>query len=520
MAGTYLLGVDIGTTGAKGIVFDLEGKIISSGYYEYACTYPRPNWVEQDVELIVGRSMDAAAKAVAEAGLTGDEIAAISFSAQRCCTIFLDGRGQLIRPMISWQDNRPVEELEEIKAKITPEDFYAITSMPLNTTWMISKILWMRNHEPENWGKLAKIVQLQDYALKAWGAEEYLEDMSDTGFSGLWDPFGMEWSDRLFELMKLDKDLFPKVVASGMKAGSLSAEVAERTGLKAGTPLVVGAGDQNSAAVGAGVVRAGMLSVSLGTGGLAAAYIDEPYRDPLCLTMVDNHAIKGKWQIEGLQAGAASVYKWFRDQIAALECAYADCAGKDVYEILGDMVEQSPPGAKGLVMLPYFASATTPRWNPHARGVMAGFSFAHDKNCMARAFMEGITLEVKDMLISMLQSGVPIEKVHILGGPTKSKLWNQMQADMYNRPVQTLKTTDAAPLGAAICAGVGTGLFSGIAEGADAMVRIDETYEPNSATAALYEDLYGIYCSMYDALDKGRVFETITAFQEKYVREK
>lgn len=516
MAGKYLLGVDIGTTGSKGIVFDFEGNVVSSGYFEYSCTFPRPNWVEQDVELIVGKSMDAAAQAVQSGGIAPDDIAAISFSAQRCCTIFLDSEGKLIRPMISWQDNRPVDELEEIKGKISPEDFYKITSMPLNTTWMVSKILWVRNNEPENWKKTAKIIQLQDFALKAWGAEEYLEDMSDTAFSGLWDPFGMEWSDRLLGLMDIDKGLFPTVVASGTASGTLSAETAGRIGLKPGIPLVVGAGDQNSAAVGAGVVRTGYMSISLGTGGLAAAYLDEPFRDPRGLSMVDNHAIKGKWQLEGLQAGAASVYKWFRDQFGASELAEAEKTGRDVYEIMNDMVASTPAGAKGLLMFPYFASATTPRWNPHARGMITGLSFAHDKNCVARAFMEGITMEVKDMVTSMLDSGVPIDRIHILGGPTKSKLWNQMQADMYNRPVQTLKTTDAAPLGAAICAGVGIGLFSDITEGADRMVRIDETYEPDPKTAALYEELYGIYCRMYEALDGGNIFEDITAFQTKY----
>jgi xylulokinase len=511
----YLLGVDIGTTGAKAIVFDPKGKQVSSGYYEYPCTFPRPNYVEQDVVLIVNRSMDAAAKAVEQGGFQKDDIAAISFSTQRCCTIFLDEAGALIRPMISWQDNRTVTELDQIKRIISPEEFYQITSMPLNTTWMISKILWLRNNEPDNWCRLKKIVQLQDYALKAWGAADYMEDMSDAGFSGFWDPFSMDWNGRLLECMEIDNDFFPRVVTSGTQAGNLSNDAADKLGLAPGIPLIVGAGDQNSAALGAGVVRNGMLSVSLGTGGLAAAFIDTPFRDPRCLTMITNHAIEGTWQLEGLQAGAASVYKWFRDQIATLECAYADCAGNDVYEILNNMVSKAPPGAKGLVMLPYFASATTPRWNPHARGVLAGLSFAHDRNCMARAFIEGITLEVKDMLNSFVKSGIQIDTVHILGGPTKSKLWNQIQADMYGRPVMTLKTTDAAALGAAICAGVGTDLFKDISEGADAMVEIDETYEPDVKTTDLYNELYKIYSLMYEGLEGAGAFQAITSFQEK-----
>jgi xylulokinase len=516
MAGKYLVGVDIGTTGAKGIIFDFKGNIIASGYFEYSCEFPRPNWVEQDVDFIVEKAMDATAKAVADGGINTDDVAAISFSAQRCCTVFVDRDDKLVRPMISWQDNRAVGEFEAIKESIGPDDYYDITSLPINTTWMISKILWLRNNEPDNWKKTAKVVQLQDYALKAWGAEEFLEDMSDAGFSGLWDPYKPGWSDELLSLFDIPPSMFPKVVGSGTPAGSLSETAARRTGLKPGTPLVVGAGDQNSAAVGAGIVKKGFMSVSLGTGGLAAVFLDTPFRDPGRMSMVTNHAIEGRWQLEGLQAGAASVYKWFRDELAGVEKAYAGQTGKDVYEILNEIIDGVPPGAKGLVMLPYFASATTPRWNPYARGVVAGMSFAHDKACLARAFMEGITLEIKDMLQAMLASGVQVDNVHILGGPTKSKLWNQMQADMYNRPVKTLKITDAAPLGAAICGGVGIGEFKDIAQGAECMVNTADTYDPNPKTAGLYDELYEIFCKMYSGLEEKGVFTAITDFQTKY----
>ena len=514
--GKYIIGIDIGTTGAKAIVFDFQGNAAASGYFEYTCSYPKPTWIEQDVDLIVGKSMDAAAVAVKAGGIKAEDVAAISFSAQRCCTIFVDRQGKLVRPMISWQDNRAVEEFESIKEKISPEEYYDITSMPLNTTWMISKILWLRKNEPRNWEKTDRIVQLQDYALKAYGSENFVEDMSDTGFSGFWDPFAMAWSDRLLDMFSISKNMFPEIVASGTSAGVLSKEAAERTGLAPGIPLVVGAGDQNSAAVGAGIVQPGFLSVSLGTGGLAAAYLDKEFRDPTKMGMVTNHAIAGKWQLEGLQAGAASVYRWFRDELASPEREAAEKNGKDVYEVLNDLVAQVPPGARGLSMLPYFASATTPRWNPYARGVIAGLSFSHDRSCLARAFMEGITMEVKDMLHSMLASGIQIDSVHILGGPTKSPLWNQMQADMYGRPVQTLKTTDAAPLGAAVCGGVGIGEFSTIRDGASRMVRIDKTYEPKMETAELYNDLYSIYCSMYEGLEEKGVFGKLTSFQNKY----
>ncbi len=515
MANTYLAGVDVGTTGAKTIIFDLQGNIIASGYREYTCYYPKPNWVEQDAELLVTSAMDSAQETLSKSGIPPEEIASISFSAQRCCTLFIDKDDKLIRPMISWQDNRTAAEVEEIRKQISDSEYYEITCLPLNTTWMLSKILWLRNNEPENWGNVHKIVQLHDFMLKAFGTEDYVDDISDAGFYGVWDPYELTWSSRLLDAFGLTGDLFSKPTPSGTQVGTVSKAVAQQSGFAEGTPLCVGAGDQNSAAVGAGIVNPGYLSISLGTGGLAAAYLDQPFRDATGMSMITNHAIYGNWQLEGYQAGAASVYRWFRDEIAKLEKAYARETQKDVYEVLNELVAHTPPGAKGLVFLPYLASATTPRWNPNARGTLVGLTFAHDRGCLARAFMEGITLEIKDMLNSMYNSGIDITHVRILGGPTKSPLWNQMQADIYNRPVATLKITDAAVLGAAICAGVGVGLFKDIREGVSQMVAVDQTYEPKPENAEIYAELYEIYCRMYEGLDEKGVFQALAKFQEQ-----
>jgi xylulokinase len=513
MAKQYVAGIDIGTTGAKAAIFDLDGRLVASAYTEYTCIYPKPNWVEQDVQLIVDKAIDCCRRAVAQSGVDPADIASVSFSAQRCCSIFLDAKGGVVRPMISWQDNRAHEEVAEIESKISAAEFYDITGMPLNTTWMVSKLMWVRRHEPSNWEKVTKVVQLQDFALREMGADGFFEDASDTGFFGLWDPYALAWSDRLCSLLAFPRSLFPQVIASGTKVGAVSAAAAERSGLLKGTPLCVGAGDQNSAAVGAGIVRKGYLSVSLGTGGLAAAYVDVPFRDPNRKAMVVNHAVYGKWQLEGLQAGAAGVFRWFRDEIAALEKQEATAGGKDPYELLNAMIEGTPPGAKGLVLLPYLASATTPRWNPHARGTILGLTFAHDRACLARCFMEGITMEVRDMISAMLASGIPIDTVRILGGATKSALWNQMQSDVYNRPVATLKMTDAALMGSAICAAVGVGAFADIVEGTGRMVKVDRTYTPDAGRARLYDEVYSVYCSAYEALEEKGVYAALARLQ-------
>ena len=318
------------------------------------------------------------------------------------------------------------------------------------------------------------------------------------------------------DLIGIDESRLPKAMPSAKRVGTLSAEAAAATGLREGTPLCVGAGDQNAAAIGAGIVKNGAVSISLGTAGSIAAYTDQPYKDPNCMTMVTNHAIEGCWQIEGYQAAAASVLRWYRDQITKMESKEAEETGQNIWSVLDDMVDAVPPGANGLVMLPYYATATTPRWNPNARGTILGLSFSHDRNCLARAFMEGITLDVNDMLESLKPAGVNASEVHIMGGPTKSRVWNQIQSDVYNCEAKTLVNADAAPLGAAILAGVGVGLFKSISEGVEKIVKIDKTFTPNAENAERYAKLYDVYCRAYEGLAESGAFDKIAEYQAEY----
>lgn len=512
----YLLGLDLGTTGAKALIVDVDGNIRSQGYYEYPCDYPKPAWVEQDVDLVVAKSMDAARDALAGAGIRPEEVLAVSLSSQRCCTILVDARGRLVRPMISWQDNRNREELDFLRREISDELFYRISGLPLNTTWIIGKLLWLWRHEPENIERTAKFVQLHAYTLKAWGAEDYVDDVSDAGFYGFWDTKRMDWHRDFLDVIGIGAEKLPLIRPSGTIIGKVGAEAAGKTGLLEGTPLCTGAGDQNAAAVGAGVVVPGAANISLGTGGAAVAYSDLPFRDPNGKTMITHHPIPGKWMIEGYQAGAASVYRWFRDEITSLEKAFARHSSRDVYYLLDEMVASVPAGSKGLILLPYFAGSGAPRWNPEARGTLIGLTFAHDRSSLVRAFMEGITLEVRDMIQSIRSAGIVLNDIRILGGPTKSRVWNQIQADVYGCPVKTLKQTDAAAVGAAIFAGVGAGAFDHIVEGCRRIVKIDETFSPIPENVSVYDQSYAIFCRGYRALTEGDVFSSVAEFQARH----
>lgn len=511
----YLCGIDVGTTGAKTMIFDLEGEIQGSAYREYKCSYPKPNWVEQDVAEVLEKTFETCKESIANAGINPEEIASIALSTQRTTSIFLDQNEQVLKT-ISWQDNRTSKEVDDISQQIAPEDYYEKTGLPLNTTWIITKVLWMQKNEPEIWSKVKRVVQLQDYLVRHLGAEDYYVDYPDACLFGCFDNIKFRWNEELMNLVGLSEGLLPLPTPCATHIGYVSQQAARETGFAAGTPVCVGAGDQNSASIGAGIVEKGVVSVSLGTGGMAIACLDYPYRDPSGCACVTSHAMPGCYQFEGYQAGAASVFRWYRDEIAAQENHTAKETGENVYDLINEQIEKVPVGAKGLIMLPYFASATSPRWNPDARGGLIGLTFAHDRACIARACMEGISMEQKDIISNMIENGIEIKSIRMIGGATKSHIWNQIQADMYRIPCETLQVADAAVLGAAIMAGVAVGIFTDIPEAVKSMVRIDKQYEPIEENAAIYDQGYEIYCAMYEGLQSRQVFKKIARLQEKY----
>ena len=512
----YVASVDIGTTGSKGAVFSLSGEMLSSAYREYPCTYPRPGWVEQDADLLVRSAMEALKQAVENAsGINASDIVSLSVSAQRCCGIFLDEKEKQLRPMISWQDNRTADEVIEIEKKISREEYYQKTGYPNSTTWLLSKIMWVRKNEPEIWSRTGKVVHMHDYFLRKLGVDDYYVDLNDAGFFGIFDGKTNKWDAELLEMFEIDPDILPVPEESGKNVGKISEEAAALTGLNSGTIIAVGAGDQCAGSLGAGITGKGSLSISMGTAGAVNAYLDKPFRDPNGVGMVTCNSQKGAWLWEGHQAAAAGVFRWFRDEVAALEKLSAQEAGEDYYEIMNSKMKEVPPGSKGLVFLPYYAGAATPRYNSSARGTLVGLTFAHDRACMARAYLEGITLDMYELILAVQNSGTPVEEVRILGGPTKSELWNQIQADVYGIPVRTLEVTDATLLGAAILAAVGAGLFSSIKEGADKMVQMKKLYEPNDKNHQMYKDLYELYVKIYESLDEN-VYSNLVDFQSRF----
>lgn len=508
----YLAGVDVGTTGARCALFDLKGNRIANEYREYGATYPKPGWVEQDLDTLIARTMEACQAAVANAAVDPARILAVAFSTQRSVTCPVDKLGRAVRPMISWQDARTGAQVEQMRALVDPGDYYAESGLPLGTTWIITKLLWMRQHEPELLERTYKILQNQDIVLKAFGAEGFHTDISGMAFYGVWDVKGVAWSRRLLKLFGVDEGYFGCPTRSGTQVGSISPAVAAKTGFRAGTPVCVGAGDQNCSVIGMGGIRGGIGTVTLGTAGLAILSVDQPVPG-FGGMMVTNHVLPGMWEVEGLSNAAAASYRWFRDVIGTQELADQERTGVPAYEALNALAASAAPGSKGLLYLPYLATAGTPRWNPQARAAFIGMSLSHGRPEFARSVMEGVCLEIRDMIEQWLARGMPLDSLRIGGGATRSSLWNQIQADIYGRPVQTLRETESTALGAAILAGVGAGVFSSVTEGVETMVRVNETIEPNATRHRLYTDLYGAYVKAYEGLASGGAFEALSALQ-------
>lgn len=516
MSGQYIVGIDVGTTGTKTVIFDLQGKVVSKAYTEYGCIYPKPGWVEQDAHMIKEATFDTCREAIVKSGIDKNRIACFGLSTQRACALFLDKTGYPMK-MFSWQDARPEEESAYISTLVPNDEFYQVNGVPNNPAWIVPKMMWIKRNEIEIWEKTTKVVQLHDYILREMGAPDYYCDETDAGFFCTWDCDHFRWKQEYIDLFRVDINMISKVLPTGTRVGEISGEMAQRTGLPEKLPIVIGLGDQTAASIGAGVVSPGRFSISMGTGGMCLGFLDKPYRDPKGSFMIVGHAIHGCWELEGWQKGSAGIYRWFRDEIATLEKQRAAEKGADVYEILNEMIASVPAGAKGLITMPYFATAGTPRWNENARGTMMGLSYYHDKACIARSIIEGITLEHKDMLVCLKGSGIRVDSACIIGGPTRSELWNQMQADIYGVPVQKPVFEDASVLGAAIAGAYGVGIFGNIAEAADELVKMQKTYEPNPRIVPIYDELYDVYTKIYEGLDKSGAFDAMASFQKRNI---
>ena len=512
----YLVGIDVGTTGTKAMVMDTEGNVLSSGYREYPCIYPKQDWVEQDAEMLIQQTFGACKDAIENGKIDNSRIAGVGFSVQRATFLLTDENNEVLGGnFYGWQDNRSASELEYISSKIPANELYQTAGMPVTPTFSLEKIVWVMRNDPERYSKVSKILLTSDYVMWRFGTDDFYCERTNACCSGMLDVKTLTWSDRIIDTFGIAKDKLGKLVDPGTVVGSVSKEAALLSGLKEGTPLVTGTGDQQCAAVGAGVSQPGFASLTLGTAGLLVVGTDEPMlEDKSGFMMVPSSGIMGMYEVEGIQLGAASSYRWCRDTIADLEKKQGEEEGKDPYVIMENHINSSAPGSNGVMFMPFLIGSGYPYWNPEAKGSFMGIKFSNTKSDIVRSVMEGITLESKDMYEKMKENNIEIKSLAITGGATKSAAWRQMIADMFNVEVKQLKIEDATIVGAAILAGVGVNKFSDAREGVSRMVKYVDVIKPDQEAAAAYQKVYEVYTAAYEAMNSGGIYKKLSALNK------
>jgi len=496
----YLLGLDIGTSGVKALLLRTDGTVAATAISkEYPLYAPRPQWAEQVPEDWWEATKEVLQAVLAKAGAKGEEVAAIGLSGQMHGSVFLNEKDEVIRPALLWCDQRTGPQCEVITAKLGQETILEELSNPVLTGFTAPKILWLKDNEPANFERVRKILLPKDYIrLKLTG--EYATEVSDASGTALFNVRKRQWSQVVLDKLELDRELLPAVYESPEVSGHVSKSVVSETGLKAGTPVVGGGGDQAAGAVGNGIVEPGIVSSTLGTSGVVFAFADEPFLDPELRVHTFCHAVPGKWHVMGVILSAGGAFRWLRDALCSEEKSLAERSGRDPYEYMNEQAAQAPAGSEGLLFLPYLAGERTPYPDPEARGVFSGLTLRHSKPHLMRAVMEGVAFGLRDSFEILKEMGVPVKRVRASGGGARSELWLKIQASVTGYTHNLVNVDEGGSLGVALLAGVGTGVWDSVEAACKAVVQETEGQAPDPEWQARYEALYPYYRRLYSQL--------------------
>lgn len=495
----YLIGIDLGTSGTKTVLFDKTGKAIASATVEYPMYQEKNGWAEQDPLDWWQASTATIAEVLKKSGIDPANVKGVGIAGQMHGLVMLDADGRPLRRSIIWCDQRTAAECEEITEKVGSDRLIAITANPALTGFTASKILWVRNHQPDIYEKCAHILLPKDY-VRYMLTGDFATEVSDASGMQLLDVPNRCWSKEVLEKLEIEERLLGKVYESPEVTGVVTEAAAALTGLKAGTPVVGGAGDNAAAAVGTGVVRDGKAFTTIGTSGVVFAHTDQISIDPKGRVHTFCCAVPGAWHVMGVTQAAGLSLKWFRDNFCLEEKQTAEGMGVDPYYLMDQEAKRVPIGCNKLLYLPYLMGERTPHLDPDCRGVFFGLSAIHTKYDMLRAVMEGVVYSQRDSVEILRSMGISLSEMLACGGGGSSPLWRQMLADVYDCPVKTVISKEGPALGAAILAGVGAGLYPSVQEACDAMIQTNPPQEPIPENVPRYEAFYQVYRTLYPAL--------------------
>lgn len=502
--------VDAGTTGTRCCIFNDAGEIVSSGYYPMKTLYPAPGLVEQDPETVIDLTFRAVRDAVAS--IDRKRIAGLCFTVQRNSFVPVDKHGCFLSNMITWQDQRGEAVhpwmLERLKTNgIGLTDLYRINGQPFGSFQCGFKALWFRQFRKDLYDQTDKLLTPLAYLTHAFGAEGYREENNNIGFWIMANADKQQIDETLCKVFDFRPDLFPEASAPGTCVGAVSMEASARCGLAAGTPIYLGSGDQNCGTLGAGNYgTTDIMSICMGTAGLCIAYSPKPIRHPKGLCQIQGHPAGG-YLMETHSSSCMSSYRWAENLFYTAE--------ENVGHALADESKLSPVGSNGVLFLPYLQGAACPHYDDSARGAYIGMSLANSKADMSRATMEGICFENRMMLETLKESDLaPAKALRVIGGAANNDFWNQMQADIYGLPVETITARESTALGAAIICAVASGLYGSYRDASENMTHVRNRYTPEKDHVREYDTVYDMWNQCYQGLSKG-AFKSIYSYQTR-----
>jgi len=487
---SYVVGVDVSTTGVKAIVIDEHGDVVGSALTEHPWSTPRPLWVEQDPHDWWNGTCRSVQLVLEQTGIPSQEIVGVGLTGQMHGLTLLDKASRVMRPAILWNDQRTQEQCDRIRSVFGKKELIALTGNDALAGFTLPKLLWVKDREPDVYERVAHVLLPKDYVrFRLTGA--FATDLAGASGTLMLDVAKRDWAKPVLDRLGISHDWLPPTHEGPESTGQVTEEASERTGIPVGTPVFAGAGDQAAQAIGVGASHPGTVAITLGTSGVVFAPTDRPVVEPEGRLHAFCHAVPGRWTLMGVMLSAAGSLRWFRDEFVPSES----------FDLLTQEASHVPVGSNGLLFLPYLTGERMPHADPRARGAFVGLTVRHDRAALTRAVLEGVSFGLREGLELLSAAGVDqTTEVRVSGGGARSPLWRQIVADALGRELMLVNTVEGAAYGAALLAGVGAGVWSTVDEACSDTIRIKETVEPQKESTARYDDMFSLYKQLYPAL--------------------
>lgn len=494
-----LLGLDLGTSGTKGVLINPQGDLAGKEKSNYELNRPNEGWAEQDPEDWWKAVKQVVKSLVDGVDNSSEKISAIALSGQMHGSVFLDSTRGVIRPPILWNDTRTTEQCEKIKQEIGEEKLLKLVGNPVLEGFTAPKVLWLRENEPNSYEKLDKLLLPKDYIVYRLTGEISTEE-SDAAGTVLFNVKDKKWETQVTDTLGVDSDILPPVINSTEPVGTLRSDVARELGLDDSTIVVAGGADNACSAVGNGITEEGRFLVSIGSSGVVLAHTDSMLIDPGGRLHSFNHAKRNSWYLMGVMLSAGISFDWFREKMGHLEKAVSELVDLPTYELLNQEAASVKPGESKLIFLPYLNGERTPYPDPDARGVFFGLTSSHEKGHIVRSILEGVAFGLRDSLELIKDKGVEPKEIRITGGGARSDIWSQIQADVFGHELKKVSVDEGPAFGAALLAGVGSGIYEDVDQAVNETVNVTTAAEPNKGNTRFYDELYEVYGSLYSSL--------------------